>query len=360
LDLTLNFIGIESLECSVDELVECGTLEELFLTGNPCMGVGDGGEAETSLKNVAGWSGCRPYVIARLVNLKYLDGKEVKRSERIAAMQKLPKLIEELHTLAAICIKEQQTNRSEVDVDDKIDDDAPTHHNPETRTKLSNEMYEQKQSKEKQESAHLVKQKGEKEWEEEQRATVQKVREREVQDCGSNELKPNGEIKQCNQGKYQFHFQESDTTSDKGALIMHIALPKHLSTSLIDVDIHPTYVSVVIKSKVLRVVLPVEVLSDASEARRIAATGALELVMPKASGERAVGMPFVRETVMKDKEAPRTTTETMDSAGGKDVGQKRLGYTIIQEAVTIESLRGIVLRPSILESDDEDEPPPLW
>ena len=39
LDLTLNFIDVDALEESIDELTQCRSLEELFLIGNPCMGI---------------------------------------------------------------------------------------------------------------------------------------------------------------------------------------------------------------------------------------------------------------------------------------------------------------------------------
>ena len=54
-----------------------------------------------------------------------------------------------------------------------------------------------------------------------------------------------------------------------------------LPRSLIDVDVHPNYVSVVIKSKVLRLNLPAEVDSSASKAQRSKTTGHLVLIMPK-------------------------------------------------------------------------------
>ena len=36
IDLTLNFIDIEDFEESVDNLAECDTICDLYLTGNPC------------------------------------------------------------------------------------------------------------------------------------------------------------------------------------------------------------------------------------------------------------------------------------------------------------------------------------
>ena len=80
----------------------------------------------------------------------------------------------------------------------------------------------------------------------------------------------------CIEGKWAFQFNE-----EEGYLTLEISIQKHLSSSLIDIDIHPTYVSIVIKSKVLRLSLPVEVQSEASTAQRSLATGKLLIKMPK-------------------------------------------------------------------------------
>ena len=179
-------------------------------------------------------------------------------------------------------------------------------------------MYDQKQAKEKQENANQPpKPKGEKEWAEEHADTVQKVREREERgrellfaESKNDTHKKDGGIKQCNQGKYEFWFEEEESVKDDGngkkstagTLVMRVAIPKYLSTSLIDVDIHPTYVSIVIKSKISRVILPVEVTSTQSVARRSAASGYLELVMAKADpNEVVIGLGHVRDRkAMKD------------------------------------------------------------
>ncbi len=36
LDLTLNFVDIEDLEESMENLAECEEMKELYMTGNPC------------------------------------------------------------------------------------------------------------------------------------------------------------------------------------------------------------------------------------------------------------------------------------------------------------------------------------
>ena len=75
LDLTVNFVG-DLL--SVENLRHNGHLRELYLTGNPCTD----------------YEGYREYVVATLPQLKTLDGKEITKSERILAQQRLDELRE--------------------------------------------------------------------------------------------------------------------------------------------------------------------------------------------------------------------------------------------------------------------------
>lgn len=44
-----------------------------------------------------------------------------------------------------------------------------------------------------------------------------------------------------------------------GSIVVEVSLPKYLDSSLIDVDAHPTHVTVVIKNKTLRLRFPEEV-----------------------------------------------------------------------------------------------------
>ena len=55
------------------------------------------------------------------------------------------------------------------------------------------------------------------------------------------------EIKQKNEGGWEFFWDEE---SKPGYVILEVKVAKYLDSSLIDVDVHPSYVSVVIKSKV--------------------------------------------------------------------------------------------------------------
>ena len=58
LDLTLNFIDVEDLQESLENLEWCPLLDELTLTGNPCTD----------------WPKYREYTIAKVPQLKRLDG----------------------------------------------------------------------------------------------------------------------------------------------------------------------------------------------------------------------------------------------------------------------------------------------
>lgn len=56
------------------------------------------------------------------------------------------------------------------------------------------------------------------------------------------------EIKQKNEGGWEFFWDEE---SRPGAVVLEVRVARHLDSSLIDVDVHPSYVSMVIKGKVV-------------------------------------------------------------------------------------------------------------
>ena len=85
LDLTLNFIDVEDLKESLENLEWCPNFTELYLTGNPCTD----------------WPNYRQYTIAKVETLLRLDGTEIEKSERLEAKTRLPKLEEELVKVAA-------------------------------------------------------------------------------------------------------------------------------------------------------------------------------------------------------------------------------------------------------------------
>merc|ERR1712146_127427 len=73
-------------------------LKELYLMGNPAE---------------ANWSHFKSYVIAKLPQLKTLDGTEITKSMQIVAQQKLPEMERELRQLAIIKKREKEQKMRE-------------------------------------------------------------------------------------------------------------------------------------------------------------------------------------------------------------------------------------------------------
>ena len=71
-------------------------------------------------------------------------------------------------------------------------------------------------------------------------------------------------------GGWEFKWDED---SKPGYLILDIQISSYLDSSLIDVDIHPMYISIVIKGKLLRLRLPSEIKVTESKCQRSKLTG---------------------------------------------------------------------------------------
>jgi hypothetical protein len=169
------------------------------------------------------------------------------------------------------------------------------------------------------------------------------------------------------EGRWHFEFDEEKRP---GYLTLSISIQKHLSSSLIDVDIHPTFVSVVIKSKVLRLCLPVEVNSDASIAQRSTTTGHLLLIMPKSKphhhGLLTTAIPVSSSaTVNFQREAEKGSKGSLTGPVNIRGLVKESEGGVKQEEIMVErnsSRKASVAIPArgSDSSDDEDEsPPPL-
>jgi protein TilB len=99
LDLTLNFIEVEDLKESLENLEMCPHFTELYLTGNPCTD----------------WPNYRTYTIAKVDTLMRLDGQEITKAQRLAAKTQLALLEKELVAVSAesIRVKEQKKKDGE-------------------------------------------------------------------------------------------------------------------------------------------------------------------------------------------------------------------------------------------------------
>lgn len=293
LDLTLNFVGYDALSESVEHLTKLRDLQELFLSGNPCCGAANGSKSGKFNDKGANWNGYRPYVVARLPQLRYLDGVEITRSARIEAMRALPALVAELADLAADASEARRQKENDcVDLSAVrlISDDELTDHSPDVRSAIYREMSEEKDSKEAAARRNMPRKRGEEDLALEQASTLETVRKMERDRYTSVAVEC--EIRQCNMGRWEYVFDEE---SKPGYLLLEISVQRHLSTSLIDVDVHPHYVSIVIKSKILRLKLPMEVQSSNTIVQRVTSTGKLIVIMPRVhlGGEMESVVPFM-------------------------------------------------------------------
>mmetsp|Transcript_42922 Transcript_42922/g.104984 ORF Transcript_42922/g.104984 Transcript_42922/m.104984 type:complete len:440 (+) Transcript_42922:24-1343(+) len=264
LDLTVNFIDLDGL-LGVEKLRVNLCLDELYLLGNPCTE----------------FEGYRLYVIGSLPQLKKLDGNNVTASERILAAQQLKELRERLVVAAKEKVRARGGNPDLVDAKEEeeqiIDsDDEKEVYGWSPEIRLADYRKEVK--------------KEEKRKEEER----QKERERDPMRAAEEDARANREFfkadgtpRQCNDGRWGFTMDEDDA----GNVIVDIAFPKYMDTSLMDVDVQPTYFRITVRKpekhdKVLQLSFPAEVRAGECVAKRSQNTGYLKLTCPKLHWEK--------------------------------------------------------------------------
>ncbi|XP_055059259.2 dynein axonemal assembly factor 11 isoform X1 [Misgurnus anguillicaudatus] len=283
LDLTVNFVGRLS---SVESLKQNVHLRELYLVGNPCTE----------------FQGYRQYVIACLPQLQWLDGKAIGRAERIQALQELDAMRKRILEQEA-----EHFQKREIQKRSGLRDTTPTEEqgqiqnhtqNNQLVNENQNEMTHQNQ--ESSFKSHTDAKDQDREfWEkpcaftpesrieahrhlEEKRRAKEKERE-------SHETKPprslitaDGRVLNINEAKLDFSLTDDE---DNNCMLLDLHVYRHMDTSLLDVDVQPTYVRVTVKGKVFQLVLPAEVKPDSSLAQRSQTTGHLLLTLPLAHGE---------------------------------------------------------------------------
>ncbi|NXD33130.1 TILB protein, partial [Copsychus sechellarum] len=285
LDLTANFVGelssIESLKYNIH-------LKELFLVGNPCTE----------------FEGYRQFVVATLHQLKkYLDSKEIERSERIKALQNYPEVKwkireqEQAYLLKRAREKEEAQRRMQEKKDEKQKqtDSKLGFDSPDSPQEKSNQAEEDGE----QERCRTVDSDDEdrKFWEaptpytpesrlethryiEEKRKAKDNIRESKKREKTAWTLvTAEGKVLNVNVPKLHFSLKDDE---ENNQIILDLAVYRHLDTSLLDVDVQPTYICVLVKGKPFQLVLPEEVKPDSSSAKRSQTTGHLVVTMPKA------------------------------------------------------------------------------
>nr|XP_040149580.1 protein tilB homolog isoform X3 [Ictidomys tridecemlineatus] len=247
LDLTVNFIGelssVKTLQCNIH-------LKELFLMGNPCTD----------------FDGYREFVVATLPQLKWLDGKEIDRSERIQALQNYPVVEQQVREQEkAYCLRrakdKEEAQRKLEEQQDKEDRrkrrdpgfDGRWYTDIHTAPPSSSETIDHFQAPETQEEEYNKKKLNES--------------EDDLEFWNKPSLyTPESRLETLRHVEKQRKDQEK---------------LRYMDTSLIEVDVQPTYVRVMVKGKPFQLVLPAEVKPDSSSAKRSQTTGHLVICMPK-------------------------------------------------------------------------------
>uniref|UniRef100_A0A8C6IG90 Dynein axonemal assembly factor 11-like CS domain-containing protein n=1 Tax=Mus spicilegus TaxID=10103 RepID=A0A8C6IG90_MUSSI len=94
-----------------------------------------------------------------------------------------------------------------------------------------------------------------------------------------------GKVLNVNEAKLDFSLKDDEKHNQ---IILDLAVYRYMDTSLIEVDVQPTYVRVMVKGKPFQLALSTEVQPDRSSAKRSQTTGHLLICMPKV-GEMITG-----------------------------------------------------------------------
>ncbi|KAM9844976.1 dynein axonemal assembly factor 11 [Aulostomus maculatus] len=269
LDLTVNFVGRLS---SVETLQHNIHLRELFLVGNPCTQ----------------FDGYRSYVVSCLPQLKWLDGTAVSQSERIRASQGWEEVRKQVWEQEQEYLRKRAEEKEEAlrkqageergseEEKEGLDSHSPAvNKNQEDQEQGEKDFWETPCSftpeSRLEVHRHL----------EEKRAAKDKKKEKKPK-TPRTLITADGRVMNVNEPKLDFCLTEDD---EKNRIILDLAVYRHMDSSLMDVDVQPTYVRVIVKGKIFQVVLPAEVKPDSSTAQRSQTTGHLLLTMPRAEGE---------------------------------------------------------------------------
>ncbi|XP_026263538.2 dynein axonemal assembly factor 11 isoform X1 [Urocitellus parryii] len=349
LDLTVNFIGelssVKTLQCNIH-------LKELFLMGNPCTD----------------FDGYREFVVATLPQLKWLDGKEIECSERIQALQNYPVVEQQVREQEkAYCLRrakdKEEAQRKLEEQQDKEDRrkrrdpgfDGRWYTDIHTAPPSSSETIDHFQAPETQEEEYNKKKLNESEddlefWNkpslytpesrletlrhvEKQRKDQEKLSEKKKNMKPARTLiTEDGKALNVNEPKLDFSLKDDE---ERNQIIVDLAVYRYMDTSLIEVDVQPTYVRVMVKGKPFQLVLPAEVKPDSSSAKRSQTTGHLVICMPKV-GNRITGRRRTSKPVKATSNSPREQTKERSKQAEKlEVDPSKHSYpdvtTIVQE-----------------------------
>ncbi|CAM6106166.1 unnamed protein product [Calypogeia fissa] len=290
LDLTLNFVEKENLP-SLLTLQANIHLQELFLTGNPC----------------SDFIGYRKYVIAAVPSLKRLDALAIKPSERIVAQQDFFELHKEVLEGCSMSIEDSNLEESQHVQELDGQGQQVREYSVATRVAEHKEMQDMR---------------GEVETKTKSQEPKSKRRK------GFDPLPVEGRIFQRNEGRWDFKLTESGCGQ---FVLLDVAVGRYLDTSLINVDINPTLVRILIKGKLLQIKLPCEVKVDESNTQRSRTTGNLLVTFPKVTLD-------VRRCYMYTPVPHLTTFKGSNKKLDQKLGEQEEGKTPWSDVVNIHQI----------------------
>ncbi|NXW10691.1 TILB protein, partial [Fregetta grallaria] len=266
LDLTANFVGELS---SIETLKNNIHLKELFLVGNPCA---EFEEIERSERIQALQNYPEVKQKIREQEQAYLLKRAREKEEAQRRMQERkdkkqnqmesklgfgsPDSLQNKENYQAEGDKEQETWRTvEGDEEDRRFWEEPTPYTPESRLETHRYIEEKRRAKD--------------------NIRESKKREKPLWTLVTAE----GKVLNVNVPKLDFSLKDDE---ENNQIILDLAVYRHLDTSLLDVDVQPTYIRVLVKGKPFQLVLPEEVKPDSSSAKKSQTTGHLVVSMPKA------------------------------------------------------------------------------
>ena len=307
LDFTVNRIDARGL-LTFERLAANHKLDELYCTGNPCTDI----------------EGYRKFVIHAVPSVNKLDGEDVTPAERVTAGQEFAAIKVLVEGLAA---KEEQLPE------------------PVSESDTEEEEEEEKAPNKFAGFGEKAKAKG--------------------KTPGIEPDAKTGVVRQCNEGNYAFKIDETDE-----AILVEVGCSKFLDTSLIDADIHPGFVRVEIKKKVLQLLLPCDCRTDTSSVQRSTTTGALLLRCPKVNPTmRRIPKPVgVAPEPYSGRVAAEKKVEVLEGGdqGSKGVGDirkiaKESPYGQEHEAAAQNIvLEGESKARAAADDIDDDAPPDDW
>lgn len=225
------------------------------------------------------WDKHRDYLMAKVESLIMIEGKEILKSERIKAKQIISDLEKELEKLAEANIIKKQ-----IEVQDE------NAYTVEYRKKLYKDLEKERLKNE---------------------AEKEKSRKADpyfIEDYNSKPLsvyRDDGEIRVCNQGKYQFFIDENTT---KGYTTFELAVPKTLDTNKIKVDLNPLYIRVDVKGKITQWKFEHEIVLEDAIIQRSQITGFLLIKAKMLSGKNKIN----KNDMLKDMDKERRLKEFIE------------------------------------------------